>query len=778
MNKFLKSRLVLTLSAFVLIAAAIGISFLSFPFTAFAAGGTFTASNYSYDINSHLLSFHGNNFSPDNANWWRYGICDIPISGQNALTNNTDCAYTDGIHLTGDNLDVSVTLTNGLLSLSSGNVYIVMEDYNTGQEWLSQSISDLFNSSPTPTPTPTSTMTPTPIPTPLVTLSGNVFVDSNSNGVQDAGENNYVGAVVTISEDTANLSNTSQQTATTDVNGNYSFTVDQSGNYWMSLAVPSGYMGTTKALVNVVTNSNTTQNFGIVQATPKPIVFSDTFTDANGTPLTTHNSLWSAGQQEPVIENNTLYAPGPTNSSGQVFLPSFVLGDQCSSIDFLSPTVGIISIFARENPNGSGGYTGYGSDLNTNPNPSTYSLSLYRDGQYFGGTGVDFPKSALSTGWHNFKICAIGSQISNYIDNTLVNSATDATYAQGFPGFGISTGNYLDNFKLEGNNNPPVINPIPPQTINEGDTYSNTGSFTDPDSSSWTATVNYGDGGAQLLTLSGTNFALNHVYQDEGTYTVTVSIRDNQGATGTQTAIVTVKNALFSIGAITVPNAVLQVNSALSASASFTDPGGIDTHTASWNWGDGSTTTGTVTESNGSGSVSDSHTYTASGVYTVTLTVTDDDGVSNTSTYQYVSVYNPTAQGLFSAGEHFTSPAGAYSQNLSLTGIVKFGLSYKYQGSVPVGDKEFSLNFNAANFQFSATSVSSLVLTNGIGTLRGTGTVNGAGTYSFLVTGSESANTIRIQIKDASGNVIYDTQPGAADTANPTTSVTGHVLAH
>src|SRR5437588_178874 len=109
--------------------------FLTFPFSAFASGGgTFTASNYTYDLSSHLFIFHAENFSPDNTGWWRYGICDIPVSGQNALTNNIDCAYSDVNHLTGDNLDVSVTLTHGFLSLNSGNVYIVMEDYNTGQE--------------------------------------------------------------------------------------------------------------------------------------------------------------------------------------------------------------------------------------------------------------------------------------------------------------------------------------------------------------------------------------------------------------------------------------------------------------------------------------------------------------------------------------------------------------------------------------------------------------------------------------------------------------------
>src|SRR6266567_2357897 len=232
---------------------------------------------------------------------------------------------------------------------------------------------------------------------------------------------------------------------------------------------------------------------------------------------------------------------------------------------------------------------------------------------------------------------------------------------------------------------------------------------------------------------------------------------------------------------ITVSPNPVQINNSTTASANFTDPDTTSTHTASWNWGDGSTpTTGTVTESNGSGSVSDSHTYTSAGVYAITLTVTNNNGATGTQTFQYVSVYNPTSQGLFSAGQKYTSPAGAYAANSSLTGNVKFGLSYKYQGTVPTGTRQFSMDFNTANFHFNATSVNSLVIANGMGTLTGTGTLNGSGSYNFLVTGSESANTIRIQITDPSNNnnVIYDTQPGAAATTTPTTSVTGHVLAH
>jgi len=233
-------------------------------------------------------------------------------------------------------------------------------------------------------------------------------------------------------------------------------------------------------------------------------------------------------------------------------------------------------------------------------------------------------------------------------------------------------------------------------------------------------------------------------------------------------------------GSISASTNPAQVNTAVTTSATFSDPDTSSTHTATWDWGDGNTSAGTVSESNGSGTVSDSHTYTQAGVYTITLTVTSSSGTTATSTYQYLSVYDPTPQGLFSAGHKFTSPPGAYPQNSSLTGDVTLGLVYKYQGTVPTGNKQFVMDFKAANLTFNATTVSSLVISNGMATLTGTGTINnGSGSYNFLVTGTDGGG-IRIQITDPSNNnnVVYDTQPSASITATPTTSVSGHVLVH
>ena len=65
-----------------------------------------------------------------------------------------------------------------------------------------------------------------------------------------------------------------------------------------------------------------------------------------------------------------------------------------------------------------------------------------------------------------------------------------------------------------------------PTSVNEGATFTSSGSFTDPGADTWTATVDYGDGsGDQPLSLGpDKTFTLSHVYADNGRYTVTVTV--------------------------------------------------------------------------------------------------------------------------------------------------------------------------------------------------------------------------------------------------------------
>ncbi len=220
---------------------------------------------------------------------------------------------------------------------------------------------------------------------------------------------------------------------------------------------------------------------------------------------------------------------------------------------------------------------------------------------------------------------------------------------------------------------------------------------------------------------------------------------------------VTPENQPPVVGEITAPSEPLVVGTTITASASFTDSGILDTHTAVWDWGDETTSAGTITQGAGSGSVTNSHAYTVSGVYTITLTVTDDDGGIGSAVYQYVVAYNPDG-GFASGGGWFDSPEGAYTENPSLTGKATFGFVSKYKkgANIPTGNTKFQ--FKTGDLNFRSTSYDYLVVNqNGTNAqFKGTGTINGEGEYKFLIwAGNDDPDTFHIKIWGDSG-IVYD----------------------
>ncbi|MEK7571653.1 MAG: SdrD B-like domain-containing protein, partial [Patescibacteria group bacterium] len=100
------------------------------------------------------------------------------------------------------------------------------------------------------------------------TLSGAVYIDTNENGVQDSGESGYNGATHTLN---------SGQTATTDGNGSYEIPDLPTGTYTETLTVPNDYVATTTNPVSVLITSDTTANFGIINATTTLTPIADSF---------------------------------------------------------------------------------------------------------------------------------------------------------------------------------------------------------------------------------------------------------------------------------------------------------------------------------------------------------------------------------------------------------------------------------------------------------------------------------------------------------------------
>lgn len=328
-------------------------------------------------------------------------------------------------------------------------------------------------------------------------------------------------------------------------------------------------------------------------------------------------------------------------------------------------------------------------------------------------------------------------------------------------------------------NTPPVADAKGPYTGNEGSAITFSGSGADADNDQLTYSWDFGDGISTPLSSSATAL---HTYTDNGSFTATLTVKDSYGVIGAPSVTVTVNNVAPPVGLINASLDPVQVNMAITASASFSDPGTLDTHTAVWDWGDGTTSPGSVTEANGSGFVNGSHTYTSAGVYTVTLTVTDKDGGTGISTYVY-AVYDPNG-GFVTGGGWINSPAGAYVAGSGMTGVINFGFVSKYHkgDSVPTGNTEFQLKDGSLNFH--STSSDWLVISDNKARYKGSGTINGTGDYGFILTatdGQYNDNTapdlFRIKITNKTdGSVVYDNQMNAADDADPTTVIGGGSL--
>jgi VCBS repeat-containing protein len=162
----------------------------------------------------------------------------------------------------------------------------------------------------------------------------------------------------------------------------------------------------------------------------------------------------------------------------------------------------------------------------------------------------------------------------------------------------------------------------------EGSFFTAAGSILDDDIfDSLTASVDYGDGsGPQSLALKPVKtFELGHAYADNGTYVVTVSVRDASGLVGSASFHVIVHNVAPQILDWDGSARAVRGQTAFFG-GTFSDPGTADTHTASVDWGDGQTSIVAATRAGGVWQVDAFHAYAAGGIYQAVLRVTDDDG--------------------------------------------------------------------------------------------------------------------------------------------------------
>jgi PKD repeat protein len=299
------------------------------------------------------------------------------------------------------------------------------------------------------------------------------------------------------------------------------------------------------------------------------------------------------------------------------------------SFDTTPTYTGSSTVVARTNNNP----RGPGNDVTIN----TIANIQYRvdSGSWIGASASDgafdepaesftFTTSTLSTGVHT--ICARATNSEGNIGTSSCDTLTI------------------------GDNVPPVANAGPNQIVNEGATVS----FSGAGSTDNVGIVTYEwdfDASDGVTFTDATGVSASHEYGDNGAYTVTLRCIDAAGNFDTDTLTVTVSNVAPSVNA--GANQAINEGASASMTGTFTDPGWLDTHTATINWGEGTVEAGLVSEENvkpdSTGTVSKTHTYGDNGVFTVTLTVCDDDGGCSSDTLTVtVSNLAPTVDPLSS----------------------------------------------------------------------------------------------------------------------------------
>jgi CSLREA domain-containing protein len=166
-------------------------------------------------------------------------------------------------------------------------------------------------------------------------------------------------------------------------------------------------------------------------------------------------------------------------------------------------------------------------------------------------------------------------------------------------------------------------------TVVEGDTYTLTGSFLDPEElGPYTATVDWGDG-TPVTTVSSFStipdstalgVSADHVYTDDGSYPVEVCVTPLGEGIECDALTVTVVNADPTFESVDLSSSGGVVNLAVA----FADPGDDDTHTATVDWGDG--TVEPVLVDPATRTLFASHGFDTTDPGTITVTLVDDDG--------------------------------------------------------------------------------------------------------------------------------------------------------
>jgi Tol biopolymer transport system component/streptogramin lyase len=294
-----------------------------------------------------------------------------------------------------------------------------------------------------------------------------------------------------------------------------------------------------------------------------------------------------------------------------------------------------------------------------------------------------------------------------------------------------------------------ISGPSGPQAV--GSTVSVAANFTDAGAQDiHTCAINWGDGSTSagsVMETNGSGFCGgSHTYATAGTFTVRVTITDDDGGSASSTINVTV-NGSTAITSL-VATGPINENGSTTLSGTFSDPDSTDTHTVTISWSDGSTSV--LTLAAGVSSFSAPHQYlddnptgTATDVYSISVVVADNHGSSNSgSTTLTVKNVPPVISNV-------TGPSGALSLGAGATITADF---------TDAG----TLDGHTCKFVWGDSTANTIVVAPGTGngSCSATHVYATAGTYTVNVTvtdddsGSVTSSNVSVTVASPNLNKI------------------------
>jgi RHS repeat-associated protein len=270
-----------------------------------------------------------------------------------------------------------------------------------------------------------------------------------------------------------------------------------------------------------------------------------------------------------------------------------------------------------------------GTDQTVNEGQSVTFTGTFTDpGQLLGET--------YTAGWQvydsNNNVVASGSSSTFTFTPTVGNYTAVFTVTDSF---GASSSDIMIMTVL---NVVPTVEAGVDQTINEGQTVTLTGIFTDPGQflgETYTTSWLILDHNNQTVASgSGTTFTFTPT---AGTYTTIFTVTDSFGASSSDSAQITAISISHPV-ITSLANSSTHVGDAregqvITLSGIFTDS--VLGHTAVIDWGDGTMSSGTITES--LHTLSGTHTYSHGGIYTIGVVLSSGTAVSAASTVSYIT---------------------------------------------------------------------------------------------------------------------------------------------